>query len=115
MMFFVTGLFAFFWVMSLWAFLAFVRDKERAVRGDWRVPETTLLLLAFLGGWPGAKLAQRRFRHKTRKEPFRTLLNLCAAGPVLIAALAAAAWARPGAVAGLAGAVQGWASGIVGG
>ena len=40
------------------------------------MPEKTLLLLALLGGWPLAKLAQRRFRHKTRKQPFATLLNL---------------------------------------
>jgi uncharacterized membrane protein YsdA (DUF1294 family) len=51
-------------------------DKDRAIRGEWRVSETTLLTLAFLGGWFGAKAAQRRFRHKTRKQPFRIFLNL---------------------------------------
>ena len=33
-------------------------------------PERTLHLLALLGGWPGAILARRRFRHKTMKVPF---------------------------------------------
>ena len=30
----------------------------------------TLHLLALLGGWPGAILGQRQFRHKTRKVAF---------------------------------------------
>jgi uncharacterized membrane protein YsdA (DUF1294 family) len=29
-----------------------------------------LHLLAFLGGWPGALLGQRQFRHKTKKVSF---------------------------------------------
>jgi len=41
-------------------------------------------MLALLGGWPGAWFAQRRLRHKSRKQPFRAvfwitvLLNLAA-------------------------------------
>ena len=58
------------------AYVAFRADKMRAVAGDWRVPEAQLLQLALLGGWFGAKLAQRQFRHKTRKQPFARLLNL---------------------------------------
>jgi uncharacterized membrane protein YsdA (DUF1294 family) len=57
-------------VTSLITFAAYGLDKRRAVLGGRRVPERTLLLLAFLGGWPGAILAQRRFRHKTRKVAF---------------------------------------------
>lgn len=58
------------------AYMMFRIDKDRAVYGEWRVSERTLLFLALTGGWFGAKAAQRRFRHKTRKEPFRTQLNL---------------------------------------
>lgn len=57
-------------VTSLVSFAAYGVDKRRAVTGGRRVPERTLHLLAFLGGWPGAIVAQRRFRHKTRKVPF---------------------------------------------
>jgi len=57
-------------VLSLVSFAAYGFDKRRAVTGGRRVPERTLLLLAFLGGWPGAIVAQRRFRDKTRKVPF---------------------------------------------
>jgi uncharacterized membrane protein YsdA (DUF1294 family) len=51
-------------------FLVYAWDKSAARRGAWRVPESTLHVLALLGGWPGALLAQRVLRHKTRKQPF---------------------------------------------
>jgi uncharacterized membrane protein YsdA (DUF1294 family) len=58
-------------VMSLICFIAYGWDKHRAVNGGRRVSERTLHLLAFLGGWPGAYLGQRQFRHKTQKTSFR--------------------------------------------
>jgi len=45
-----------------------------ARNGEWRTPESTLLMLAFIGGSPGAILGQQIFRHKTKKEPFRSRL-----------------------------------------
>lgn len=50
-------------VTSLATFAAYGFDKRR-------VPERTLLVLAVAGGWPGAILAQRQFRHKTKKVSF---------------------------------------------
>jgi uncharacterized membrane protein YsdA (DUF1294 family) len=58
-------------VMSLVCFIAYGLDKRQAVNGGRRVSERTLHLLALLGGWPGALIAQRHFRHKTRKVQFR--------------------------------------------
>ena len=46
------------------------------MHGDRRIRESTLLTTAFVGGAIGAKLGQRRFRHKTRKQPFATILNV---------------------------------------
>ena len=51
-------------------------DKRAAQQGSWRVAERTLHLWALLGGWPGAWLAQRQFRHKTQKVSFRVLFWL---------------------------------------
>lgn len=62
-------------VINVLAIGLFWYDKICAGRGQWRVPEAVLLRAAFLGGSPGAKLAQFCLRHKTRKEPFRTNLN----------------------------------------
>ena len=54
--------------------LRFWDDKQRAVGGRRRIRESDLLGLALIGGSPGALLARRLFRHKTRKEPFSTQL-----------------------------------------
>lgn len=57
-------------------FLAYGVDKRAAVRGAWRVPEGQLHSLEFLGGWIGAFLAQKIFRHKTQKKSFRVMFWL---------------------------------------
>lgn len=56
---------------SVLAFLYYAFDKSAARSGRWRTPESTLHLFGLLGGWPGALLAQRIFRHKTRKLSFQ--------------------------------------------
>lgn len=69
--------------INLAAFGAMGFDKRLAEQGRRRIPERDLLTLAAIGGAPGAIAAQQVFRHKTRKEPFRTLLwitPLCQAG-----------------------------------
>jgi uncharacterized membrane protein YsdA (DUF1294 family) len=57
--------------MSIFAFFAYRSDKRSAEVGEWRVPEFTLHVISLLGGWPGAFLAQRVFRHKTSKLSFQ--------------------------------------------
>jgi uncharacterized membrane protein YsdA (DUF1294 family) len=60
--------------MNLCAFILFAWDKRAAERGNSRIPEKTLLLASALGGSLGAIFAQRRLRHKTQKQPFKTML-----------------------------------------
>jgi uncharacterized membrane protein YsdA (DUF1294 family) len=65
-----------FLFVNLWTMLRFWQDKQRAQAGERRIPERDLLGLAVIGGSPGALLARKLFRHKTRKEPFSTHLQL---------------------------------------
>ena len=62
--------------MSAITFVAYGIDKSFARRGKRRINETTLHLLALLGGWPGALLAMPLFRHKRRKTSFVAVLGL---------------------------------------
>ncbi|HEX7821909.1 MAG TPA: DUF1294 domain-containing protein [Sphingobium sp.] len=77
-------------LLNLWTILCFRQDKVHARTGartgKRRIPERDLLTLALIGGSPGAFLARRIFRHKTRKEPFSTYLKLiaCVQAGVLI-------------------------------
>ncbi|CAN5160154.1 hypothetical protein BH11PLA2_BH11PLA2_43170 [soil metagenome] len=78
--------------MSLVTFVVYGFDKKRAMNGGRRVPERTLQLLAFLGGWLGALLAQKHFRHKTKKTSFLIVfwglfvLHIAIVGAVVFAA-----------------------------
>lgn len=69
--------------MNFLAFAAFGIDKLKAEAGHWRVQESTLLLLALLGGSPGAYAGRVLFRHKTRKQPFCRQLHAIAMVQVL--------------------------------
>jgi uncharacterized membrane protein YsdA (DUF1294 family) len=63
-----------FGVINVWTVMLFWLDKRRARAGEWRISEASLLGLALIGGTPGAFLARALFRHKTRKQPFSTIL-----------------------------------------
>ncbi|WDF73574.1 DUF1294 domain-containing protein [Novosphingobium sp. KACC 22771] len=56
----------------------FWQDKRYAREGHRRVPESSLLMMAAIGGTPGALVARQMFRHKTRKQPFSAYLWLIA-------------------------------------
>ena len=75
-------------IINLIAFLTFGADKRRARRDRRRVRESTLFLLAALGGSIGALLGMYVFRHKTRHWYFcvgiPAILILQIALPILI-------------------------------
>lgn len=58
-------------------FMVYAWDKYKAVKQGYRVSENTLHILALIGGWPGAAIAQQVLRHKTIKASFRRWFWLC--------------------------------------
>ena len=65
--------------MSLLAFLLYAADKRRAMRGEWRISESTLHFVELFGGWPGALVAQRVLRHKRQKRGYMLIVWLIVA------------------------------------
>ena len=57
-------------VLNLLAFLLCGIDKWKAKKARWRIPETTLLLFAVLGGSIGAWVGMKVWRHKTQHKKF---------------------------------------------
>lgn len=76
-------------VLSALTLGIYALDKSLARQAQRRVAENTLHLLALLGGWPGALLAQQLLRHKSRKASFQfgfwltVIGNLAAFGMLL--------------------------------
>ncbi len=58
-------------LVSIVTFCLYAHDKQSALKGRWRTPESTLHIAELIGGWPGALLAQQLYRHKTRKVPYQ--------------------------------------------
>ena len=52
-------------------FITYGIDKWKARKKKWRIPESTLLLLAVFGGSIGAFLGMRVWRHKTIHKKFK--------------------------------------------
>ena len=61
---------------NLVVFLYYYQDKTSALRNDWRTPEATLHWLSLIGGWGGAYIAQKLFRHKYKKDAFMMAYKL---------------------------------------
>ena len=73
---------------SLLSFVHFGVDKRRARRGEWRIPERTLLACCALFGAAGGLCGMRAFHHKTRHAKFAYgVPAMLAVQAVLLAAL----------------------------
>ena len=58
-------------VINAVAFFVYGIDKLKARKGWWRIPESTLLLLAIIGGSIGAWLGMKAWHHKTMHRKFQ--------------------------------------------
>ena len=61
-------------VWNIIVFLTYAADKQKAVRKRWRIPDATLLMIAFAGGGLGAFLGMHLLRHKTQHLKFKILV-----------------------------------------
>ena len=68
-------------------FVIMLADKRSAQKKLWRIPESTLLTVAILGGSLGSLLGMRLFHHKTRKPKFSIGIPLILALQLLFAAI----------------------------
>jgi uncharacterized membrane protein YsdA (DUF1294 family) len=66
------------------AFLVAGADKMKAVNQMWRIKESRLHLLSFLGGVFGMALAMKLFHHKINKKNFVAITALAATLHVII-------------------------------
>lgn len=74
-------------IINASAFLLMLIDKQKARRGIWRIPETTLLASAILGGSIGALAGMYCFRHKTRHLKFTLGIPLILTAQIALAFL----------------------------
>ena len=73
-------------IINALGLLIMLADKEKAKKHLWRIPESTLLTVAALGGSIGCYAGMRVFHHKTRKPKFYIGVPVIFAVQLLIAA-----------------------------
>ena len=61
----------YFLAINAVAFIVYGIDKYKAKKAKWRISETTLLLLAVLGGSIGAWMGMKVWHHKTMHKKFK--------------------------------------------
>ena len=71
-------------LINILSFICFYVDKRRARRKEFRISESFLFIIAFLGGALGSILGMKIFKHKTKRRnfifgiPLILLLNIVA-------------------------------------
>ena len=58
-------------VINAVTFLIYGIDKYKAKKGQWRISEATLLMMAAIGGSIGAWAGMRLWHHKTMHKKFK--------------------------------------------
>ena len=57
-------------IVNALGFLLMLVDKRKAQKNLWRIPESTLFLMAVIGGSIGSIAGMYKFRHKTKHWQF---------------------------------------------
>ena len=67
---------AYLLIINLLAYIIYGIDKRRARKDKYRIPESTLLWMARLGGGVGSWIGIKNFHHKTKHNRFRIAVPL---------------------------------------
>ena len=70
------GILGYLVIINIVTFVVYGIDKWKAKRGNWRISEATLLMLAAIGGTIGALLGMKVWHHKTMHLKFKYGLPL---------------------------------------
>ena len=81
-------------IINALGFLLMLVDKWKAKKNRWRVRESTLLLIAALGGSVGSLLGMYLFRHKTLHLKFTLGILLILAAQCFVVVLVMALGAK---------------------
>lgn len=63
-------------IINIFTVIMTIADKRRSVKGKWRIPESTLIILAIMGGAIFEYITMNVIRHKTRHPKFMIGLPL---------------------------------------
>ena len=63
--------FTYLLLINIIALVMYGIDKKKARKQKWRIKESTLMAVAFLGGCYGALAGMYLFHHKTKKNKFK--------------------------------------------
>jgi uncharacterized membrane protein YsdA (DUF1294 family) len=90
----MTGLIIYLAGINIAAFISMGADKRRAEMHQWRIRESTLFLLAILGGSVGALTGMLVFHHKTKHLKFMIGMPAILIAQAVIAAVIYSQWIK---------------------
>ena len=74
-------------IVNALGFLLMLVDKRKAQKNLWRIPESTLFLMAAIGGSIGSIAGMYKFRHKTKHLKFTLGIPAILIAQILVAYL----------------------------
>ncbi|UAL51258.1 DUF1294 domain-containing protein [Metabacillus dongyingensis] len=63
-------LISYYILLNIYGFYLMGADKNKAKKGQWRIKESNLWLIGFIGGAIGLTIGMNAFRHKTKHQSF---------------------------------------------
>ena len=57
-------------IINIISFIAFGVDKSKSEKNQWRIKESTLIIISLLGGSSGSMMGMIVFHHKLSKKKF---------------------------------------------